>query len=57
MMAAGAGAIPNINYALIVPADPFPDIVSLNRKDGSLILFEIGFCRELGCHKKLNEKI
>ncbi len=25
-------------------------------KDCSLILFEIGFCKDLGCHKKLNEK-
>ena len=33
-----------------------PEIDSFNRKDYSLILFEIGFCKDLGCHKKLKEK-
>ena len=27
-----------------------------DRKDCSLVLFEIGFCRDLGCHEKLAEK-
>jgi len=40
-----------------VPADPFPDIDFFNRKDFSLILFEIGFCKDLGCHMKLNAKL
>jgi hypothetical protein len=39
-----------------VPADPSPDIDSFNRKDCSLIHFEIGFYRDLGCHKMLKEK-
>jgi hypothetical protein len=39
-----------------VPADPSPEIDSFNRKDCSLILFEAGFCRDLGCHKKRKEK-
>jgi len=28
----------------------------MNRKDCSLILFEIGFCMDLGCYKKLKKK-
>ena len=47
---------PGIIYARGVPADPSPDIESFNGKDLSLILFEIGFCRDLGCHKKLKKK-
>jgi hypothetical protein len=56
-MAARAGAAPDIIYAREVPADPSPGIDSFSRKDCPLILFEIGFCRDLGCHKKLKEKI
>ncbi len=55
-MAAGAGVAPDIIDARGVPADPSPEIDSFNRKDGSLILFEVGFCRDLGCHKKCKEK-
>jgi hypothetical protein len=56
-MAAEAGAAPDIIYARGVPADPSPGIDSFNRKDCTLIFFEIGFCKDLGCHKKLKEKI
>jgi hypothetical protein len=52
-MAAGAGAASDIIYARGVPADPSPDIDSFNRKDCSLVLFEIGFCNDLGWPKKL----
>ena len=55
-MATGAGAAPDIIYARGVPADPSPEIDSFNRKDCSLILFEIGFCKDLGCHKKPKKK-
>jgi hypothetical protein len=55
-MAAGAGVAPDIIYARGVPADSSPEIDSFNRKDCSLLLFEVGFCRDLGCHKKLEEK-
>jgi len=41
MVSAGAGTAPDIIYARGVPADPFPDIDSFNRKACSLILFEI----------------
>ena len=54
-MVTGAGVAPDIIYARGVPADPSPEINSFNRKDCSLILFEIGFCRDLGCHKKRKE--
>jgi hypothetical protein len=56
LMAAGAEAAPYIIYARGVPVDPSPEIESFNRKDCSLILFEIGFCMDLGCHKKLKKK-
>jgi hypothetical protein len=55
-MAAGAGVAPDIIYARVVPADPSPEIDSFNRKDYSLILFGVGFYRDLGCHKKRKEK-
>jgi hypothetical protein len=55
-MAAGAGVAPDIIYARGVPANLSPEIDSFNRKDCSLILFEVGFCRDLGCHKKRKEK-
>ena len=50
LMAAGAGAAPDIVYARGVPADPSLDIDAFNKKDYSLILIEVGFCRDLGCH-------
>ena len=56
LITAGAGAAPDIIYTRGEPADPSPGIDSFNRKGCSLILFEIGFCTDLGCHKKLKEK-
>jgi len=56
MIAAAAGVAPDIIYAREVPADPSPEIYAFNRKDCSLILFEVGFCRDLGCNKKRKEK-
>jgi hypothetical protein len=53
---AGAGAAPDIVYARGVPADPSPDIDVFNKKDCFLILIEVYFCRDLGCHQKYNEK-
>jgi hypothetical protein len=55
LMAAGAGAAPDIVYARGVPADPYSD--AYNKMDCSLILFEVGFCRDLGCHEKYIQKI
>ena len=56
LRAEGAGAAPDIIYARGVPADPIPDQDSFDRKDCSLILFEIGFCRDLGLHEKRTKK-
>ena len=53
LMAARVGASPDIIYARGMPADPTLDLDSFDRKDCSLILSEIGFCRDLGCHDKL----
>jgi hypothetical protein len=55
LMAAGAGAAPVIVYTQGVPADPSSG--AFNKKDCSLILFEVGFCRDLGCHEKYTQKI
>ncbi len=52
LRAAGAGAAPDIIYARGVPADPTMDSDSFDRKNCSLILFEIGFCRDVGLHDK-----
>ncbi len=40
---AGAGAAPDIIYAIGVPADPSSDWDAFDRKDCSLIVFEAGF--------------
>ena len=56
LRAAGAGPAPDIIYARGVPPDPSDIINAFDRKDCSLVLFEIGFCRDLGCHDKLAEK-
>ncbi len=56
LMACGAGAAPDIIYARGVPADPSPEIDSFNSSGCSLILFEIGLCRDLGCQNKLRKK-
>ena len=39
-----------------MPADPTPDHDSFDRKDCSLIFFEVGFCRELRLHEKRTNK-
>jgi hypothetical protein len=39
-----------------VPADPSHDFDALNRMDCPRILFEVGLCRDLGCHQKYTEK-
>jgi hypothetical protein len=56
LMAAGAGAAPDIIYARGVPSDSSLDFDAFNKKDCNLILFEVGICRDLGCHRKFNEK-
>jgi hypothetical protein len=55
-MAIGARAAPGIIYARGVPADLPLDFDAFNKKDCTLILFEVGFYRDLGCHQKYTEK-
>jgi hypothetical protein len=57
LMAVGAGAAADIIYARGVPGDPSPDPASFDRKDCALVLFELGFCRDLGCQDKFTKKI
>ena len=49
-------AAPDIIYARGEPADPSLDFDAFNMMDCTLILFEVGFCRDLGCHQKYTEK-
>ncbi len=56
LMSIGAEAANDIVYAQGVPADPNPDINAFNRKDCSLILIEVGLCRDLGCHEMYTAK-
>jgi hypothetical protein len=39
-----------------VSVEPTPDPDPFDRNDCSLILFEIGFCKDLGCQEKLIKK-
>jgi hypothetical protein len=55
-MAVGVGAALDIIYARGVLVDPSPDPASFDRKVFSLIPFEIGFYRDLGCQDKLTKK-
>ncbi len=57
LIAAGAKAAPDIVYARGVPANPSSDFNDFSKKDCTILLvFEVGFCRDLGCHEKYNEK-
>jgi hypothetical protein len=53
---AGHGTAPDLIYARWVPYTPSPDPISFNRKQCTLILVEIGFCRDLGCDIKFDKK-
>ncbi len=44
-------------YARGVPDTPSSDPTSFNKKLCSLIIVEIGFCRDLGCEDKLEANI
>ncbi len=39
-----------------IPDTPAPDLTTFDRKRCSLILIEVGFSRDFGCHTKLREK-
>ncbi len=39
-----------------VPDSPFPDPTTFNKRLCTLIIVEVGFCRDLGCDTKLEAK-
>jgi len=53
---AGHGTAPDLIYARGIPDTPSPDPGAFDRKRCNLILIEVGFCRNFGCHYKLQEK-
>jgi hypothetical protein len=54
--AAGYGTAPDLIYARGVPDSTSPDPTSFNKKLCTLIIIEIGFCRDLGCDEKRETK-
>jgi hypothetical protein len=56
LYAAGHGTAPDLIYARGVPDSPSPDPTTFNKKLCTLIIIEIGFCRDLGCDTKLEAK-
>ncbi len=56
LKAARTGTAPAIIYARGVLADPSPDPDSFDDKNYSLILFEIGFCKNLGLQDERTNK-
>ena len=53
---AGHGTAPDFIYARGIPDTPHSDQATTDKKLYTLILLEVGFCRDLGCDKKQNEK-
>jgi hypothetical protein len=53
---AGHGTTPDLIYARGVPDTPSPDPTSFDKKQCTLIIVEIGFCIDLGCEDKFEEK-
>jgi hypothetical protein len=54
--AVGHGTTPDLIYVRRVPDSPSPDPASFNKKLCTLIVVEIGFCRDLGCEDKIEAK-
>jgi len=52
----GHGTTPDLIYARGVPNTPSPDPTSFDRKECTLVIVEIGFCRDRGCDIKLDKK-
>ena len=52
----GHGTAPDLIYARGVPDSPAPDPSTFDRKQCILLLIEIGFCQDFGCHKRRQEK-
>jgi hypothetical protein len=55
LIAAGVGAAPDIVYARGIPDNLPSDFSAFNRKDCTLLLFEVGFCRDFGCNEKYKQ--
>ena len=53
---AGKGAAPDLIYARGVPSFPAPHLSQFQRSECTLLLIEVGFCRDLGCTEKRAEK-
>ena len=53
---AGCGAAPDLIYARGVPDSPIPPRSPIATKECSLLLIEVGFCRDLGCPEKRTDK-
>ncbi len=56
MFEAGHGTAPDLIYARGVPHTPSPDPTSFDKNQCTLIIVEIGFCIDLVCEDKFNEK-
>ena len=53
----GHGVAPDLIYAKGVPDIPSPSSgVDFDKRAYSLLIFEVGFCADLSCHIKRNEK-
>ena len=53
---AGHGTAPDLIYARGVPDTPSLDPSTLDRTKCNLVLIEVEFCQDCGCHKRLQEK-
>ena len=56
MFQAGHGTAPDLIYARRVPNPHSPDPPSFERKQGTLVIVEIGFCKDPRCDIKLEKK-
>ena len=56
MFEAGHDTTPDLIYARGIPDTPSPDPTSFDRKQCTLIIDEIGFCRDLGFDVKFDKK-
>ena len=57
LVSAGHGIAPDLIYARGVPDFPSLDSTSFNKTQCTLILIEIGFCRDFGCDNKFEKNI
>ena len=53
---AGYGTDPDLIYARGVPDTLSPDPITFDNKQCSLIIVKVGFCQDVGSHKRLQKK-